>query len=490
MYLVPMLPDDDILAQNPWWTATPAWQAADPHLRRLQAQPRRLPAPLVGQLDLDTPAVHTVRGPRQVGKSTALKLVVERALQGGRAPTSVIYLALDRLEGQAIQALAGSVERAKALARSPTGALVLLDEVTVVPSWQSAVKSLWDMGTVDRDVVICTGSSAVDMAHGATLGLPGRRGAGRDHLVLPQPFSAFARALHAEVPAPPGRTLAELCSPAGTQELEEVLLLRPLLDGALELYLRFGGLPAAVAEAATGALEPSESVQRILWDSLLREAHREGAGEPALHALLERVLRSLGSKTNWSRMAEEMGLPLGTRRARMRRTTDYRTVRDYIEFLAHAYFLLIVYFWRPDADSNAISKDKKIYFGDPLTARVVQQRSPGLAIDTPALIENVVASALYRRYEPTDRQFQGFVAPRRLHVWGTAAGGEIDFACGPRDALEVCEVKFRRRIDGRSLSAMRRSLPGRPIVVATRDELALRDDLLLVPASLLLWGLG
>jgi predicted AAA+ superfamily ATPase len=170
--------------------------------------------------------------------------------------------------------------------------------------------------------------------------------------------------------------------------------------------------------------------------------------------------------------------------------SEYRTVRDYIEFLASGYFLLIVYFWRPDSDSNAISKDKKIYFGDPLMSSVVQQRTPGLRADPAALVENAVALALYRRYEPPEHQFQGFVAPRRLHVWGTAAGGEIDFVCGPRNALEVLEVKFRRRIDGRSLNAMTRSLPGRPIVVATKGELAFRDDLVLVPASLLLWALA
>jgi hypothetical protein len=484
-----MLPDADILEQNPWWTAL-GWEASDPHLRRLAQQPRQLPAALVNEVDLGRSAIHTVRGPRQVGKSTALKLLVKRALEDGRKPTSIIYLALDRLEGQPIQALAETVERAKTLARSATGALILLDEVTVVPSWQTAVKSLWDLGTIDRDVVLCTGSSAIDMSRGSTLGLPGRRGAGRDHLVLPQPFSTFAQTIHPDLPASPGRSLAELFSNEGRQELEEMRLHQPGLDHALELYLRFGGLPAAVAEIASGATGPSESTQRVLWDSLIREAHRQGASEPAVHALLERVLRSLGSKTNWSRMADEMSVPLRRRRSAPSGAGDYRTVRDYVEFLAAGYFLLVVYFWRPDSDSNAISKDKKVYFGDPLMSTVVQRRTPGLEIDTPALVENAFALSLYRRCEPPENQFEGFVAPRRLHVWGTTAGGEIDFVCGTREALEVLEVKFRRRIDGRSLSAMRRSLPGRPILVATRNELAFRDDLIMVPASLLLWALG
>jgi hypothetical protein len=59
---------------------------------------------------------------------------------------------------------------------------------------------------------------------------------------------------------------------------------------------RFGGLPAAVAEAAAGLLSPSEAVRRVLYDSLVRKVQRRGAGLPATHALLERVIRSLGSR--------------------------------------------------------------------------------------------------------------------------------------------------------------------------------------------------
>jgi predicted AAA+ superfamily ATPase len=74
-----VLSDQQIVRYNPWWSSA-AWEADDPHLRRLAAQPARLPAPQVDEVGLDRPAVHILRGPRQVGKSTDLKLLAQRAL--------------------------------------------------------------------------------------------------------------------------------------------------------------------------------------------------------------------------------------------------------------------------------------------------------------------------------------------------------------------------------------------------------------------------
>jgi predicted AAA+ superfamily ATPase len=133
--------------------------------------------------------------------------------------------------------------------------------------------------------------------------LPGRRQAGTDHLALPQSFAAFARAIDSRVPASPRLTIAELRSRDGEALLRDIRVYAPTLDAALGRYLRFGGLPAAVAEAASGAHEPSREVRRVLYDSLVREVQRRGASVPAGHALLERVVRSLGSKVSWSAMA-------------------------------------------------------------------------------------------------------------------------------------------------------------------------------------------
>ncbi len=80
----------------------------------------------------------------------------------------------------------------------------------------------------------------------------------------------------------------------------------------------------------------------MLYDSLVRELQRRGASVPAGHALLERVVRSLGAKVSWSAMARDMDVPLGRGTGR----PSHQTLRDYIELLAGGYFLFVAYFWR------------------------------------------------------------------------------------------------------------------------------------------------
>ena len=483
-----MLTDSQIVTFNPWWSKS-GWEADDPHLRRLAAQPVRLPAPQVEAIDLERPAIHVLRGPRQVGKSTILKSIVRRVLKGEIEPRRVVYLSLDLLEGQPPGALVETVERALELAGNEAERrTILLDEVTSAGSWQVAIKALWDGGRIDRDVVVCTGSSAIDLAEGTAERLPGRRGGGRDLLVLPQDFAAFARATDDSVPPGLGLSVADLLSPDGRMALLEARLHLPRLQRALERYLSFGGLPAAVAEAAVGRSEPSEEVRTVLWDSLLRETQRRGASAAATQALLERMMRSLGSKVSWSRLAREMDVPLG-RGGRHGRASDPRTLQSYVEFLATNYFALILYFWKQGSSSGDLSKDKKAYFGDPLLTTIVAERV-GLARDPHADVENALALALYRRYEPSERSAENFAVPERLHVWGTRRGGEIDFVCGPPQEIDAVEVADWASLDRRKATSPARALPGRPAVVATRKDLDFGRTTNLVPAALLLWGLS
>jgi len=157
----------------------------------------------------------------------------------------------------------------------------------------------------------------------------------------------------------------------GARALGEARLHGPQLRDTFERYLVFGGLPAAVSEAVAGQPEPSEEVRNLLIDSLGKDVLGRGVAEPALFALLGRVLASLGSKTSYSALARAMDVPLGRRRA-----GDYRSVKDHLELLAAAYQILIVYFWRPDADAADLSRDKKIYLAHPLAGGLSHRCPP------------------------------------------------------------------------------------------------------------------
>lgn len=469
------LADAEILRQNRWWSQ-PGWREADPHLRELRRQPQRLPAPVIEQIELEESGIHTLRGPRQVGKSTALKLLVERALEQLTA-RRVAYLALDLLEDRPLAELAATIVRAKELAAAAEPMLLLLDEVTVVDGWQTAVKALWDDGTLREDVVVCTGSSAVDLHRGSAERLPGRRGGGGDHALFPHSFATFASAFDEAIPPSPQLSIESLVSEHGREALRDAQLLGPRLDAALERYLAFGGLPHAIAEACAGARNPAQRTLTVSHDALLREVQRRGASRAAAHALLERLIRSLGSSLSWTSLAQDMAV-------------TPPTARSYVEFLAASYQLLPVYSWRADSGAPALGRDKKVYFADPLMHSVAHEQVPGLEVDLPALVENAVAICLQRRYEPVQLRMEGFDMPSRLHVWRTRRSGEIDFVCGPSDRLAAVEVKFRSNPDRRTAAGIGRAFPGRPAALVTVDVLESRSDADLIPAQLFLWALG
>lgn len=482
------LSEATIIQQNPWWADPAGFASVDPHLRRLTEQPVRLPAQVSDRIPLHEPGIHVLRGPRQVGKSTELKLLVKAAVDAGIQPRRIWCLSLDLLAGRALEEVSETITLAKRLSRGGGAGLLLLDEVTIVRDWQLAVKHLWDTGVIDRDVVVCTGSSAQDLRGGVAERLPGRRGEGRDHLLLPRSFATFAGALDPTIPASPGLAPGELAADVGQAVLEDARVYLPALEEALSRYMSFGGLPAAVAEAVTGAAEPSPQTRRIVYDALVREVARRGASEPAARALLERILRSLGSKISWSRLGREMDVPLGQVR-RAGAQTHGSTVRAYIELLAEAYALLVVYFRRPDSATGSIPRDKKIYFADPLLHTVAAELAPGLTTDTAALVENLTALALYRHFEPTARQAETWGFPERLHVW-EAGVSELDFVCGLRPDLSVVEVKYQASPDLRRAAAAARAFAGRPVIVVTRQHLERREKYVLVPAALFLWALG
>ncbi len=472
---------------NPWWTDR-NWAEADAHLEELSEHSVVLPAPaFVGQLKLGDRSTHIIRGPRQVGKSTGLKLLVQLLIdEGGVDSRRVIYLNLDLLEDQPIEELANTVIRAKDLAAAGDEAsLVLLDEVTAVPKWARAVKAIWDAGVTRRDTVVCTGSSAIDLASQELEGLPGRRRRGLDALLLPHSFASFARAVDGRMPPSPQLTIAEILAPEGRALIERHQAFVPSLNQALDRYLLFGGLPAAIVEAAEGAQEPSPEVQRVVWDSVSREVRKRGASEPALRALLERVIRSLGSKTSWPTVAREMDMALGGHKV----PPDPRSVSAYIEFLGQCYELMTLYYWKTGSDTNDLSRNKKLYFGDPLLQTAVLQRTPGLSLDKAATVENVIANALYRKYEPSERQGDGFNDADGLHVYETSAPREIDFICGPRRDAELVEVKFQRNVSLADAQTMRKAFPNRVGLLASIDSLAFDERFAVIPASLLLWAL-
>jgi predicted AAA+ superfamily ATPase len=458
----------DLAARNPWWTG-PEGLDADPHLIQLARAPFQRQPSALRSIRADQPNVYTLRGPRQVGKTTLLKQLAARLIrEEGWEPRQVVYYPLDLVARP--QQLVDLVLRVKAA--YPTGQgrrwCFLLDEVSTLREWQRGIKYLRDNTDAADDCFVLTGSSALDIRRGGER-LPGRRGAGSDldKLLLPLSFPEYLQATRPDLASPRQLALREFLAPEAAPLLHEGLLRLAELEHALEEYAEVGGFPAAVADFLRhGAV--AASTLATVWDIVAGDVERWGRRRLEALRLLGRLARSLGAPLDWQSLAVDMSVSLPT-------------AESYAQFLADAFLLLIVYFREMDG-TVAPRKGKKLYAIDPLIVQLPQALEGSAVPDLPKLIENLVAVALFRACE-TDL-IESFRLPQALCFWRTARHREIDFLAGPRPQQVPVEVKYQNRVGPQDGLTIRNAL-GHGIVLS-RHDLDLSGAVVIIPTAVFL----
>lgn len=157
---------EDLRRQNPWWEGR-ALPVLPPHRRHLVRQIQR-------RLDSRLAPIVVVRGPRQIGKTTAQLHLVEDMLKSGMEGRRILRVQFDELREMArfdspILRIADWFERAilgsslNEAARAGAPAVLLLDEVQNLDGWAPQLKSLVDSSTVQA---VVTGSSALRIEAG------------------------------------------------------------------------------------------------------------------------------------------------------------------------------------------------------------------------------------------------------------------------------------------------------------------------------------
>jgi len=461
---------DRLNEQNPWWRSPDAI-ASDRHITRAAGASFSWTPSLLDEIDLTKPYVYTIRGPRQVGKTTTLKFLIQRLIKGGNQWPRILYYSLD-LEREPT-AIVNIVNEAKALFPREEGRwCIFLDEISSVPNWQKGIKYLRDQTSAAEDCFVLTGSSATDIRRGAER-LPGRRGTGArlDKILLPLCFRDFCLVQGIPGPTEPRLTLRELLMPESKDTLAEGIRYLPDLRRALEAYVVVGGFPAAVDDYLTTA-RVTEPTVRMLWDLVAGDVDRLGCDRFAAMKLLERVVRSLGTATSWRTLAEEIDVG------------GAQTAKRYAMVLSEAFAVLVLYFWDRGQGSISLRKNKKLYLVDPLFGSIPKVVQPGaVTVTTPAMVENVVGMALYRAGEREIVESFGF--PQSLFYWRSHQGNEVDFLSVFRSEKIPVEVKYQQTITGSDKLVIRNSF-GKGLLLS-RESLDLDDPVRVIPVPLFLW---
>ena len=86
--------EERLLFHNPWWSDA-ARIDLDKSVKAVENSSIKWSQEKVVRFDLEKDAVYTLRGPRQVGKTTLIKNMIRGLLKSGTKPQSIFYYSLD-----------------------------------------------------------------------------------------------------------------------------------------------------------------------------------------------------------------------------------------------------------------------------------------------------------------------------------------------------------------------------------------------------------
>jgi hypothetical protein len=360
---------------NPWWK-----NEGDQSLAEWNAFPIKwVPQDVIGSVSLRPFSLNFLSGPRQVGKTTAIKLLIKELLKS-REPESVFYYSCDELSDYAElgEVLDGYLRSSGARGLvSGGGRTIFLDEVTFVSDWWRALKSRIDDGSLKGDVVTVTGSGSLDLLKQKER-FPGRRGNGADIVMRPRSFGQYVAALGGpSVAAFESLSLAEDAIAANGLHSDSI-------SKYFEDYLQTGGFPRSIIEMKERG-RVGDSVVKTLLDWLRADWGKAGRNDRYMKEVLSYVLRAAGTPVSWLSMAREtsIGSP--------------HTTQAYVETLERLLAALVLELITPQGRIMH-RKNRKVHFLDPLLYRAFSNFT-AVELNEAALVEGTVASHLSRRWE-------------------------------------------------------------------------------------------
>jgi predicted AAA+ superfamily ATPase len=444
----------DFLDQNPWWRKGDGLgnSLRDYDKAKIKWEPR------IRYKFTYEDAVYTIRGPRQVGKTTLVKLNIRDLINKGVPPRNIFYFdceaEIDTPKElmrviSAFLDLPGIVKRKRRY--------IFLDEISSVRNWQSGIKRLHGKGVLTDSTVVLTGSHILDIVK-ATEKLPGRRGETTDvpdKIMVPMKFSEYVETIDDELKrlfdfgirmeGVRREALLNLAKGKVPSQVKELLYHEDKIRKLFESYLITGGLPKVVNDYHVTGEIPESTYKRyvdVVRGDLARWEKREGY----VRRILSRVIETLGSPISWTKLGEGADIP------------SHNTVPEYVDTLRDTFVLIYLYRLDTNTRASAFEKEKKIYFGDPFFLHAMNAWVNGgdpfdetlrflkTKENKSALVEGVIADHLVRLAFQLSLQKQLFDYEKVLHYWKSNSQREVDFALTLSKSFLPVESKYKRTI--------------------------------------------
>ncbi len=485
----------ELSKQNPWWE-NPTAIEIDPKIRDFEAAPLKWRPRMRKHMNLQKDVLYSLRGPRQVGKTTFVKLAIREELKT-RKPTDIFYYTCD-LVANAVE-LKEIIEQFLdwSFRQSQERKLVCLDEVTRVKDWENAYKQVIDLRSLKDVTYILTGSSSWDLKHGVER-LPGRKGEAtgeQNHkILLPLKFAEYVELRNPSIHqiivklglndnATRLKAFSELFGENARKWTDPLLPIKGELDVLFDEYLLTGGVMTA-ANQLYQRKEISNNTYELYLQMFFGDLARLKRDESTAKKVLSSVLKHSQSRVGWQTISQETGLP------------SVITIQNYADVLQNLFVLNVYNAFDQNKKQPKHRSEKKLQIPNPFFFHAFRgylenpagdyfQQAKAYLLKTEgkaALAEFVVGDHLTRlayNHKPSDI----FDQSNFVFYVKNALGETIDFIVRLPSGLLPVEVKYQNNISNSDYKNLKKFEKG---ILATKDELALGTNHPAMPIPLLL----
>lgn len=490
---------NDISKQNPWW-ADKSTISQDYEIEKFEEAPLkwkpRIKQYIAANLEMDT--IGSIRGPRQVGKTTLMKLLIREKLEAGINPYDICYISCDTIlkPGKLLSLLNTYFDWSNTL--SSGRKFIFLDEISRVENWWEAIKPFKETHRKNLSILV-SGSHSVEIGKALNY-FTGRSGEYQGlttHKILaPMKFAEYVGLRNPEIQ----RVLEEynllgnearIAARAALFEGEVpkgLQALRPFsseLNTLFDEYLINGGVMPAVNHFFSNRSIPP-SVYDVYWKYLNEDTKTLKRDIVITEEVLREVISVMGSDTNWGAMAKNIRRSL-------------KTVRSYCYLLRDMFFLHVVFRITESRVPDTRAHEKKVFVCNPFFFHCIRGHLDGVSdpfshsinflLDTQLksnLVEAVVGDHLVRvafAHNPRD-----VFEPWNHLLFFSEKDTEVDYVLNTGDQLMGFEVKYQNKIEKGDFKGLL-SFNSHPKIMLTKQDFGMFSNklsIMMVPIPLYL----
>lgn len=489
---------------NPWWRSAERIDG-DAKIKACEASKISYDPELRRQIRFDfkpdNTVVYTMRGPRQVGKTTLIKLQIQNFLKSGTNPWNLFYFSFDLVDTaqNAADIVCAYLELSEGYRNERERTYIFLDEITSVDNWQKAIKFLIDTSQLKHCTLLATGSQASSILRAAER-LPGRRGyvdGPYDMVLQPMSFSAFARMRNGDLaeflegkigPNQKKKVLADLAAKRIPKIIYELNAgFADVLRRCLNEYMLTGGTPRAVDEKIDGNFV-LDVTYKTYMDGIRVDWGLYGTDVADRFGTV--LADNMGLGVSWNSLLKQSDFG------------SWSTVQKYVYLLNDASIIRMLNLFGEENKQARFRKEKKIYFTDPFYYHIfnnlnvangwflASEKFLAEEINTGKIAECIAADHLARLMYDTASNRMLFDVGNHLFYWRDRKGLEVDFVLYDGGELELpVEIKYRNSIAYRELGGLASFLDATGTesgLVLSKDTLSTRHDYLVVPLAVFL----